>query len=88
MIIVVLLIIIICVLCITLLINIKSKSIIKVNKVKTVNDSLEVFDENIISKDKINLIKEKYRRTENIEVLTKKVSKEDVENFYKSQIDK
>ena len=39
-----------------------------------------------ISKDRVDMIKEKYKALEKIKKL-KKVTKEDVENFYRSQKD-
>lgn len=86
--IIVILVIITVILCVALFVSIKRKAIKESNKVKNLKDSFEDIDEYIISKDKINFIKEKYRKTENIEILTKKVSKEDIEKFYKSQIEK
>ena len=43
-------------------------------------------DKYFISKDRIEMIKEKYKSLEKIKKM-KKVTKEDVENFYKSQSD-
>lgn len=46
----------------------------------------EKIDETFMSIDKINSIKEKFRATQDAKIDVKEATKEDVENFYKSQL--
>ncbi len=70
--------------------NIERTTIIKDSKELNLNKNQiieEKIDENFISIDRINSIKEKFKSTQNPEISIKKSTKEDVEKFYKSQSD-
>lgn len=64
------------------------------NEMTKLNDDLkkdqiikEKNDVSFISEDRINIIKEKFKSTQNMKIIEKEVTKDDVDNFYKSQVD-
>lgn len=68
---------------------INTKLKVSQNEVAKVNDDLKKnqINESYISEDRIKAIKAKFISTQNIEIIEKEATKEDIDNFYKNQVD-